>query len=85
MSLPTNGKSKSTLSMVLYIILYLTLALYTVLGKPSASDVSSAVDRRVVVLETKLGIIEKQMDQNREDHQEISRQLRELLQRVPAK
>ena len=84
MNLPANGKNKA-LTTVLAIILYLVLALYTVLAKPSASDVSSAVDRRVVVLETKLGIIEKQMDQNREDHQEISRQLRELLQRVPAK
>jgi len=84
MNLPANGKNK-TLTTILAIILYLVLALYTVLAKPSASDVSSAVDRRVVVLETKLGIIEKQMDQNREDHQEISRQLRELLQRVPAK
>ena len=84
MNLPANGKNKA-LTTVLAIILYLVLALYTVIAKPSASDVSTAVDRRVVVLETKLGIIEKQMDQNREDHQEISRQLRELLQRVPAK
>ena len=84
MNLPANGKSK-TLTTVLAIILYLVLALYTVIAKPDASDVNSAVDRRVVVLETKLGIIEKQMDQNREDHLEISRQLRELLQRVPAK
>ncbi len=84
MNLPANVKSK-TLTTVLAIILYLVLALYTVIAKPDASDVSSAVDRRVVVLETKLGIIEKQMDQNREDHQEISRQLRELLQRVPPK
>lgn len=84
MNLPANVKSK-TLTTVLAIILYLVLALYTVIAKPDASDVSSAVDRRVVVLETKLGIIEKQMDQNREDHQDIMRQLRELLQRVPAK
>ena len=84
MNLPANGKSK-TLTTALAIILYLVLALYTVIAKPDASDVSSAVDRRVVVLETKLGIIEKQMDQNREDHQDIMRQLRELLQRVPAK
>jgi hypothetical protein len=84
MNLPANGKNK-TLTTILGIILYLVLALYTVLAKPSASDVASAVDRRVVVLETKLGIIEKQMDQNREDHQDIMKQLRELLQRVPAK
>ncbi len=84
MNLPVNGKSK-ILTTVLAIILYLALALYTVVAKPSASDVSSTVDRRVVVLETKLATIEKLLDQNREDHQEIQRQLRELLQRTPEK
>jgi len=84
MSLPANGKNK-VLTTVLAIILYLVLALYTVLAKPSATDVSHAIDLKVVALETKLGGIEKQMDQNREDHKEIQAQLRELLQRLPAR
>lgn len=84
MNLPANGKSRPAV-MILSIILYLVLALYTVLAKPDASDVAVAIDRRVVVLETKLGYIEKQLDQNLSDHQEIQKQLRELLQRVPAK
>ena len=82
MNLPANGKSKSAISMVLYIILYLTLALYTVLGKPSSGEVNTAIDRRVVKLETKLEIIEKLLDQNRGDHQEINRKLDDIAKEV---
>jgi hypothetical protein len=44
--------------------------------------VNTAIDRRVVKLETKLEIIEKLLDQNRGDHQEINRKLDDIAKEV---
>ena len=85
LQLPSNGKAKTYLS----ILLYLVLVVYMLVAngmKPSASDVQHAVDLRVVALETNLKNIKENFDVFREDnkdaHDEIKAKLNEIAKDV---
>jgi predicted Holliday junction resolvase-like endonuclease len=85
LQLPPNGKAKTYLS----ILLYLVLVVYMLVAngmKPNVSEVQHAVDLRVVALEENLKNIKENFDVFREDnkdaHDEIKAKLNEIAKDV---
>lgn len=68
-----NGKTKTLLA----IIAYLALALYTIVGKPNSGAVASAIDTKVVVLETELKNVRADIERNRNETQQYRTENRE--------
>ena len=85
LQLPSNGKAKMYLS----ILLYLVLVVYMLVAngaKPNASEVQHAIDLRVVVLETDIKNIKENFNlfrtDNKDAHDEIKAKLTEIAKDV---
>ena len=85
LQLPSNGKAKTYLS----ILLYLVLVVYMLVAngaKPNASEVQHAVDLRVAVLEADIKNIKETFNlfrtDNKDAHDEIKAKLNEIAKDV---
>ena len=85
LQLPSNGKAKTYLS----ILLYLVLVVYMLVAngaKPNASEVQHAVDLRVAVLEADIKNIKENFNlfrtDNKDAHDEIKAKLNEIAKDV---
>lgn len=85
LQLPTNGKTKMFLS----ILLYLVLVVYMLVAngaKPNAAEVQHAIDLRVAVMETEIRNVNKNFDlfrsDNAHDHDDIKATLKEIARDV---
>jgi hypothetical protein len=85
LQLPSNGKAKTYLS----ILLYLVLVVYMLVAngsKPNASEVQHVIDLRVAIMETELRNVNKNFDlfraDNKDAHDEIKAKLNEIAKDV---